>query len=76
MSNNFSNFSPMVRKNWDEMAQSELYKVNISKDDIWDKYLASFPEGSNPIFRERTEHDCSCCRQFIKNVGTASTVQA
>ena len=65
----------MVRKNWDDMAQSELYKVNIDKDTLWEKYLSSFPEGSNPIFRERTEHDCSCCRQFIKNVGNVVSIE-
>lgn len=27
------------------------------------------PAGTNPIFRERTEHDCSCCRNFVKNLG-------
>jgi hypothetical protein len=45
------------------------------RQEIWDKYLASFPEGSNPIFRERTEHDCSCCRSFIKNIGNTVTIE-
>ena len=30
---------------------------------------AVLPEGTNPIYRERTGHDCNCCRQFIKNAG-------
>lgn len=46
-----------------------LFRANVDKDKLWETYLASFPEGTNPMFRERTEHDCSCCRSFIRVVG-------
>lgn len=36
---------------------------------LWQHYLASFPAGTNPMFRERTEYDCSTCRNFVKNLG-------
>ena len=42
---------------------------------MWNTYLASFPEGTNPIYRERTKHDCSCCRSFIKNIGAAVSIK-
>jgi len=48
---------------------TKLFRTDVNKDEMWEHYLASFPEGSNPVFRERTEHDCSCCRQFIKAIG-------
>lgn len=49
--------------------KDSLYHVNVSKDELWDHYINSFPAGTNPMFRERTEHDCSCCKNFVKNVG-------
>ena len=38
-------------------------RTGVSKDALWDTYLASFPEGSNPVYKTRTEHDCQCCKQ-------------
>lgn len=48
---------------------STLYEVDIDKDYLWNLYLDSFPEGTNPIYRERRYYDCSACRNFIKNIG-------
>ena len=45
-------------------------------DELWQHYLASFPEGSNPIFRVRTEHDGSYDRNFIRQLGGLVTVAA
>ena len=38
-------------------------------DQLWAHYLASFPEGTNKMFRERTEYDCDNCRNFVRNLG-------
>ena len=46
-----------------------LYRVDFDPDTLWELYLDSFPEGTNPIYRVRREFDCSCCRHFIKTMG-------
>lgn len=48
---------------------SALYRVDFDPDTLWNLYLDSFPEGTNPIYRTRREFDCSCCRHFIKTMG-------
>ncbi len=70
----FSVLSQAVQRRFNQMKESTVYRANIDKDRIWELYLASFPGGTNPIFRERTEHDCSCCRGFIKNAGDMVTI--
>lgn len=63
----FKDFKKAVQKQFQSMCDGEhLFTTNIDKEQIWDKYLASFPEGSNPIRIERTEHDCSACKSFIR----------
>lgn len=46
----------------------------VNDNALWELYLYSFPEGTDPIFRERRGHDCSCCRQFIRAFGNVVTI--
>lgn len=64
----FHNFAKAIQQRFEQLSQHELFVTNPDKDALWSAYLNTFPKGTNPIFRERTEHDCSCCRQFIKNL--------
>lgn len=68
---NFTKFQKAMHNHVTKMQSNNnlLYQAEVDKDEMWQHYLNSFPEGSNPIFRERTEHDCSCCHQFVKNMG-------
>jgi len=43
-------------------------------DRMWEVYLASFPEGSDPLYIKRSTHDCSCCKNFIRNVGNVVAI--
>lgn len=70
----FIKFKNAVSERFAQMAKTGLFRVDVTKDKLWETYLGSFPEGSNPIFRERTEHDCNCCKQFIRAVGDVVTV--
>lgn len=67
---NFRAFKAAVTFHYEQMQKKHpLFRVDVDKDKLWDTYLNSFPEGSNPHYRERTEHDCSCCKQFIRAIG-------
>lgn len=70
----FKPFAAAIHAQFNEMSKHELFVTVQDKDALYAHYLASFPPGSNPIFRERTEHDCSCCRNFIKNLGAAVAI--
>ena len=59
----------MINHFIDTISSEYLFEVDLDRDELWNLYLDSFPKGTNPIFRERREHDCSCCRHFIKNIG-------
>lgn len=67
----FSAFKDKVDKSFQQMCkdQTKLFRVEVDKDLIWSTYLNSFPE------EERQEHNCNCCRQFIKNWGNVVAIK-
>lgn len=72
---NFKNIKTAVARRFAAMSNQQLFRVNIDKDVLWNLYLSSFPEGTNPIYKERTEHDCNCCKQFVRAVGDVVAIE-
>lgn len=75
--NGFIMFKETLQKHFEEMTKdvTHLFEVEVDKDELWNLYLDSFPDGTNEIYRERRYHDCSCCRHFIKNIGNVVTIK-
>lgn len=73
----FKEFRNKIQEHFAEMTKdiTHLFEVEVDKDEMWNTYLDSYPAGTNEIFRKRREYDCSCCRQFIKNIGNAVVVK-
>ena len=70
----FKTFRNAVAKQFERMKKHDLLRTQAEKDEMWTTYLASFPAGSNPVYKERTEHDCNCCKQFIRAVGNVVAI--
>lgn len=67
----FTAFKNVVREQFEYMTlgTNPVFRVEVTKDDMWNTYMNAFPPGTNEIFRERREHDCVYCKQFINRVG-------
>lgn len=73
--NNFPAFSKLVATQFQAMVKSDqVFVADVDGDLLYAKYLKAFPEGTNPIFKKFSEHECSCCKQFIRRVGNVVTV--
>lgn len=73
----FKEFRNMISDHFKTMTKDvdRLFEVCVDKDEMWNTYLDSFPAGTNEIYRKRREYDCSCCRQFIKQIGNAVVIK-
>ncbi len=71
---NFNVFKSAIAKQFAIMQKFPLFVTGVTGDELWETYLTAFPNGANPIYRKRTEHDCSCCRQFVKNIGAVVAI--
>jgi len=70
----FRDFKEAVNEQFTDMVTGSVFVTDVTKDDLWETYLSSFPAGTNPIYRERREHDCQCCKQFIRACGNIVSI--
>lgn len=73
----FKDFKIKVQEQFQKMVDnhSMLFLTNVNKDVLWETYLNGFPEGTNEIYKERREYDCSSCKQFIRPYGNIVAIK-
>lgn len=77
MSANSSTAYDLVASGFQAIVKNPNVFVTIADTDaLYVKYLACFPDGTNPVFRKKTEHECSTCRQFIRRAGNVVAISA
>jgi hypothetical protein len=66
----FPAFADIVAQSFQRLVKdTSVFVADIDGDDLYARYLAAYPLGTNPVFKTRTEYDCACCRQFIRRAG-------
>lgn len=65
-----------MAKQFKAMSAGRLFTTASDGAALWERYLGSFPAALNPLYKTRTEHDCGCCRHFIKSVGGVVSIVA
>lgn len=71
----FEQFGRLVADSFQRLTKAgETFVVAVDGDTLFAEYLNAFPDGTNPIYKTRTEHDCSCCKQFIRRAGNVVAV--
>jgi|ERR1700722_10112728 len=71
---NFRALKIAIGAQFERMQKYPLFRVTVEPDAIWKMYLESFPSEANQIYRVRAEHDCSCCKGFIRKAGDVVAV--
>lgn len=57
----------ILEKHFNEMVENfkDLFTVSVDKNEIWELFQSSFPDGENDIFQKRRRWDCACCKHFF-----------
>lgn len=71
----FTEFRDAIKAQFALMqTMGELYTVDLAKDELYQFYLDSYPEGTNQIYRTRLEYDGSYDKGFIRSAGRAVVI--
>ena len=66
----FKTLKDKVTEQFRRMTQNGLFVVGYDRDIIWQTYIEAFSEAT------RQEHNCNCCKAFIRQVGGAVNIDA
>lgn len=74
-------YKQLKRKQTDHWEKILKHKSVILMADVdwgskWDYYLDSIPAELNPLYKERREFDCNCCKGFLRQIGAAVIVDS
>lgn len=56
------------------MASRKLFRVDYSREDLWDIYLSDLPDEINPVYLVNPVHQCSACHTFFRQVGNVVAI--
>ncbi len=73
----FKIFNQQIQRQFAEMCKTgKLFRANIPGNEIWELYLSSFV--NEKIFRdpESSEHNCNCCKNFIRRYGNIIAINS
>jgi hypothetical protein len=73
----FPSFTRLVASTFQAIAKApQVFVTAVEGDALYQAYLRAFPDGTDPTFAKSTEHDCSCCKQFLRRAGNVVAVAA
>ena len=65
----FIKLKTAVAKQFALMRGLKMLKTKTDPETLWSTYLSSFPRGTDPKYKRRTQHDCNACKAFVLEVG-------
>jgi hypothetical protein len=69
---NFEIFSKAVHDKLASFTHRKLFQSALTHPA--QRYLAAFPEGTDPLYITNSYHDCTCCKHFVANLGSVVVI--
>ncbi len=60
----------LIATNFNQMKSEVIYLTDVNRDEIWQQYLSGFSE------EDKQEHNCNCCKSFIRQFGAMVTLNS
>lgn len=71
----FKEFAKKLAEQYKKMQTSgTLYIVDVSKEELWNHYLDSFPLEENKVLYENRVYDCNECKKWIKSISNVVSI--